>query len=318
MATSSARPRRKRAAALFAVFAPFAALCAGTQDILVCNQNGQAIEIYDASGSNVWRWTAKDDPTIPDCWKAGFADNVAESKPVGGGAKIGMVSCGGRWAIIDRETRKADAWGINDGWSHSIETIGNDVVAVVSTGGTGGNSLFLFDISGDAAKNPDLQGKSVLKFNSPHGLHWDGKWLWLVDRLGLHRCRVARRDDGAPGAEVDKTWEFKPLGVINGHDLRPVSGSMLLAMTTHEKVLFFDMGTEKWREDLFVERQDVKAFDPSPDGKSFLSATAKTKWWTDTLELCDPWAKPGSASFSPLLAISGARIYKARWMPRGR
>ena len=44
----------------------------------------------------------------------------------------------------------------------------------------------------------------------------------------------------------------------------------LLAMTTHEKVLFFDMKTESWREDMFIERQDVKAFDPAPDGKSFL------------------------------------------------
>ena len=302
--------------ALLAAIALSAALCAKAQDILVCNQKGQAIEIYDAAGSNVWRWTAKGDESIPAQSKGAFAGNVAEAKPVGGGAKIAMVTCSGRWAIIDRETRKAEAWGVNKGWSHSIEPIGKDVVAVVSTGGMDGNSLFLFDIAGDAAKKPSLQKKSTLKFDSPHGLHYDGKWLWLDDDVGLHRCRVWRRDDGTPAAEVEKTWEFKPLGVFNGHDLRPVPGSTLLVMTTLEKVLFFDMESGKWREDLFIERRDVKAFDPSPDGKSFLSTTAKKNWWTDTLELCVPSSKTGEASFSTLITIPGAKIYKARWMPR--
>ena len=91
-------------------------------------------------------------------------------------------------------------------------------------------------------------------------------------------------------------------------------GTSLLAITTNEKVLFFDMATEKWREDLFVERVGVKGFDPSPDGKSFLVTTAKTKWWTDSLELCVLGENGGKAVFSPFRTIPGARIYKARWV----
>ena len=161
--------------------------------------------------------------------------------------------------------------------------------------------------------NPSRQKKSVLKFDSPHGLHWDGKKLWVVDTPGLHRCAVKRGKDGEPVAEVERSWLFASLGVIHGHDLRPVPGSSLLALTTHEKVLFFDLKKERWREELFIERADVKAFDPAPDGRNFLVTTAKTKWWTDSLELCVVDQKGGGATFRPCRVIPGARIYKARW-----
>ena len=58
----------------------------------------------------------------------------------------------------------------------------------------------------------------------------------------------------------------------------------------------------------------VKAFDPAPDGKSFLVTTAKTKWWTDSLEICTLGEKDESAAFTPSLVIPGAKIYKARWV----
>ena len=286
----------------------------GADEIVLCDQLKQTIDIYSAEGLNVWRWCPKDDPDIAGGDKGGFMNNVAESKPFAGGSKIGMVSCGGRWAVIDRAAHKVTAWGRCNGWAHSIEMVGPDVVAVVSTGGTGGNSLFLFDITGDMAMNPYRQKKSTLQFDSPHGLHYDGKNLWLVDTPGLHRCSISRDAEGVPVAKVEKTWPFSELGVAHGHDLRPVPRTTLLAMTTHEKVLFFDMKTESWREDMFIERQDVKAFDPAPDGKSFLVTTAKTKWWTDSLEIFTPGKKGGEPVFSPSLVIPGAKIYKARWV----
>ena len=284
----------------------------GAGEIVLCDQLKQTIDIYNADGSNIWRWCAKDDSGLRGGDKGAFMNNVAEAKPFAGGTKIGMVSCGGRWAVIDREKCAAVAWGRGKGLAHSIEMVGPDVVAVVST--DGGNSLYLFDISGDAAMNPYRQKTSALSFDSPHGLHYDGKSLWLVDTPGLHRCTVSRDADGTPVAKVEKTWPFAELGVIHGHDLRPVPRTTLLAMTTHEKVLFFDMKTESWREDMFIERRDVKAFDPAPDGKSFLVTTAKTKWWTDSLEICTPSEKGEAAVFTPSLVLPGAKIYKARWV----
>ena len=131
----------------------------GADEIVLCDQLKQTIDIYSAEGLNVWRWCPKDDPDIAGGDKGGFMNNVAESKPFAGGSKIGMVSCGGRWAVIDRAAHKVTAWGRCNGWAHSIEMVGPDVVAVVSTGGTGGNSLFLFDITGDMAMNPYRQKK---------------------------------------------------------------------------------------------------------------------------------------------------------------
>jgi hypothetical protein len=42
--------------------------------------------------------------------------------------------------------------------------------------------------------------------------------------------------------------------------------------------------------------------------------TAKTKWWTDSLEICTPGKKGEAAAFTPSLVIPGAKIYKARWV----
>lgn len=282
-------------------------------NILVCDQTDQAIGIYDASGVNVWRWSARDDDGIPGPFKMRFAQNVAEAKPFDGGRKIGMVACGGAWAVVDRSTHKAAAWGTNDGWGHSIECVGNDVVAVVSTGGTGGNSLFLFDIYGEAARNPKLQKTSRLRFDSPHGLHYDGKSLWVLDAAGLHRCSVSGGRGKSPTAKVEEYWPFAPLGVTGGHDLRPVPRSALLALTTHEKILFFDLSAKAWREKLFISRGDVKGFDPFPDGKSFLVTSAKTQWWTDSLELCTMDFRSGRSTFKPFRTLPGRKIYKARF-----
>ena len=284
----------------------------GAGEIVLCDQSGQTIDIYDAGGSNVWRWCPKDDPGLPGGDKGAFLNNVGECKPFAGGTKIGMVSCGGRWAILDRARRAAVAWGWCKGLAHSIELVGPDVVAVVAT--DGGNALYLFDVSGDAAMNPRKQRISKLPFDSPHGLHYDGRSLWLVDTPGLHRCSISRDADGTPVANVEKTWPFSELGVIHGHDLRPVPRTPLLVLTTQEKVLFFDTKTESWREDLFIERRDVKGFDPAPDGKSFLVTTAKTKWWTDALETCTPGKDGEAPAFAPSLVIPGAKIYKARWI----
>ena len=66
------------------------ACASAATEIVVCDQLKQTIDIYDDAGSNVWRWTAADDPGIPGKFKAAFAGNVAEAKSVDGGEKIMM------------------------------------------------------------------------------------------------------------------------------------------------------------------------------------------------------------------------------------
>ena len=285
-------------------------------DIVVCDQADQAIKIYDGSRV-IWKWTGAADPVIPKGDKAGFAGNVADCKAYDGGKTIAMVACGSRWAVIDRKAKKAVAWGKNAGWGHSIELLPDDIVAVVSTGGDNGSAVFLFDIKGEAALDPSKQKGKRFPFDMPHGLHWDSgaKKLYVVDTPGLHLCKAGRNKEGELVLEVEKTWAFKDLGVIHGHDLRPVPRTSQLVMTTHEKILFFDMKKGDWIKDLFIVRQDVKAFDPAADGKRFLVSVAKTKWWTDTLEICTRDPKTKGWGFENLRTFPGAKIYKARWCP---
>ena len=276
--------------------------------ILVCDQADQSIKIYDGE-RQVWKWTAAADPAIPKAIRGRFAQNVAECKPVEGGRKIAMVSCGSVWAVIDHATTNAVAWGKASGWCHSIESLSEERIAVVSTGGPNGSALFLFDVKGDAAKNPARQRMKRFPFDMPHGLHWDGSRLWVVDTPGLHCCKVGCDVAGDFTLEIEKSWLFKELGVIHGHDLRPtaVNGVPYLVLTTHEKVLFFNLQKQAWDSSRFIERVDVKAFDPNGEGR-YLVTTARTKWWTDTLEIYDE-----QSGFRNALTIPGAKIYKGRW-----
>ena len=279
--------------------------------IVVCDQADQSIKIYDGE-REVWKWTAADDPAIPAGDRGGFACNVAECKACDGGRAIAMVSCGSRWAVVDRMTKRARAWGRNPGWGHSIEVLPDDRVAVVSTGGDGGSAVFLYDVKGAAGTDPAKQRMRRFAFDMPHGLHWDGGRLWVVDTPGLHRCKVGRDAAGEFTLEVERSWLFKELGVIHGHDLRPVTigGVPHLVLTTQEKVLFFDLGRLAWDENRFIDRRDVKTFDPNEDASGYLVTVARTRWWTDTIEIYD--AKSG---FRDYRTFPGAKIYKARWCP---
>ena len=284
-------------------------LAGDEKPIIPCDQADQTIKIYEG-GRLGWKWAAADNPTIPRAACAGFAGNVAECKSVDGGRKIAMVSCGSRWAVIDRATTNAVAWGEAPGWCHSIETLPDDRIAVVSTGGPDGSAVFLFDVKGDAATNPARQRMKRFPFDMPHGLHWDGRRLWVVDTPGLHQCKVGCDAAGDFTLEVEKSWLFNDLGVFRGHDLRPtsVNGVPYLVLTTHEKVLFFNLQTQAWDSSRFIERLDVKGFDPNGQGQ-YLATVARTKWWTDTLEIYDE-----KSGFREALTIPGAKIYKARWL----
>ena len=280
----------------------------GDGRIVICDQADQSIKIYDGERV-VWKWTAAADPAIPKAIRGRFAQNVAECKPVEGGRKIAMVSCGSVWAVIDHATTNAVAWGKASGWCHSIESLSEERIAVVSTGGPNGSALFLFDVKGDAATNPARQRMKRFPFDMPHGLHWDGSRLWVVDTPGLHCCKVGCDVAGDFTLEIEKSWLFKELGVIHGHDLRPtaVNGVPYLVLTTHEKVLFFNLQKQAWDSSRFIERVDVKAFDPNGQGQ-YLATVARTKWWTDTLEIYDE-----QSGFRDALTIPGAKIYKGRW-----
>lgn len=303
-----------RLAAATAVFcAMVSVVCAAMHDqIAVCDQSDQTLKVYDRTGRLLWRWSPQEDANIPDWAKPGFENNIAESKPFDGGRRIAIVTCGGRWAVVDAGTRRATAWGVNDGWTHSIELLPSNVVAVASTGGAGGSAVFLYDIAGDRALDPQRQRGKRFQFGKSRGLHWDGKYLWVVDTPGLHQCKVGF---GEPfSIEVLRSWHFKDIGAYGGHDLRPIPGTSVLVMTTNPKVHFFDTERLEWIGGRELKWPIAKGFDPSGDGESFLVTTATCSWWTDTLRLYTPGSGSVWTNAPVLLKIPGAKIYKARWV----
>jgi hypothetical protein len=271
--------------------------------------------VYDASlpgdslGEPKWIWSGPRDTVIPAAMRKKFLGNLAECKPTADGKSILVAACSGCWAVVDYNTCKAKAWGVNKMMSHSIELVGDDIVAVVATGGKyHAGLLYLFDIKGDKALQPKNQNSTAFWFDNPHGLHWDSKTgiLWVLDTPSLTPCSVSRAPDGKFILKRLDAYSLVEKGLTYGHDLRPVPGTRLLALTTHEKVMFFDMDKRVFLEDRSIVKRDVKAYDPSKDGKDLVT-TARTKWWTDTIEICE------DGKIRDYKKLPGAKIYKARW-----
>lgn len=301
---------------LFVFAAVFGVTALSAADIIVCDQAGdQAIRVYDASlpgdslGEPKWTWSGPRDPVIPASKRKMFLGNLAECKFTADGKSVLVAACSGCWAVIDYKTCKATAWGVNKMMSHSIELVGDDVVAVVATGGKYyAGLLYLFDIKGDKALSPKDQCSTSFWFDNPHGLHWDSKTgiLWVLDTPSLTPCAISRAPDGKFLLERLDAYSLVEKGVTYGHDLRPVPGTRILALTTHEKVMFFDMDKRVFLDDRSIIKKDVKAYDPRKDGKNLVT-TARTKWWTDTIEICE------DGKIRDYKKLPGAKIYKARW-----
>ncbi len=285
------------------------------QELVACDQLDQTIKIYDTKGRILWKWSSYSDDTIPAAAKADFAHNVAEAKPLNGGRQIAMVTCGGCWAILDRQSCKAVAWGLNQGWTHTIEVLPDDTVCVAATGGKGGSAVFLYDIKGEKALQPKMQNAARFQFQNPHGLHWDGERLWVLDDPGLHQCKIGRETDGRFTLERCKSWFFNEVAdTDSGHDLRPIPGTDILVLSTNEMILFFDIAKKQWLKERSLNWRIAKGVDPCADGSLFLVTTATKKWWTDTLRLYDPTRNLVNKQCPILFTVPNARFYKARWI----
>lgn len=298
------------------------------QDIVL--NNGASVCVYDGAkgfdepGALKWRWRPADDQNLPSAYRS---MGLSEVKPLNGGKWIGVVG-GYNWAIVDTSTHQAVGWGDATGNPHSIELLPNGILAVVSTSNafaeSGANSVHLYDISGDRIRNPSQQNHATFHtasghtFDAPHGIHWDAatQKLWVGGSDGLNKCTVGY-SAGTFTLTVDQNWPTVVGGVTctEAHDLRPVPGTTKLVMTTIEKVIFFDMKNECWLPDETLGYGLVKCFDPSATGRRFLVQVPNHSWNTDVLWLYTQNEDGTSSMNQSYRTLSGADIYKARWMP---
>jgi hypothetical protein len=93
-----------------------------------------------------------------------------------------------------------------------------------------------------------------------------------------------------------------------------VPGRDILSMTTHEKVIFFDLNKKEWINEMALFVPDAKGFDVAPDGKTYLLTVANhlfnPPWTTDTLHYYTE-----ETGYRVFHRIIGGKFYKARWFP---
>ena len=306
---------------------------APVEDIIVCDGSDYTIKIYRGD-KVIWRWCAAEDKTF-----AGNEHNDLRGRYNGltevricdykGRKLVAISSTNCAWAIVDIATTNAIAYGYsrtagqpvrNTIMPHSIALLPNDIVAVASTYTIDQNApetkygCYFYHIAGDKAtsyKDPAKQGATFFSIENPHGFYWDdkNKKLYVSSSEGLTRLNVEfNAAKNKFEIEEETVFGISQLGAKWGHDLALVPGTRILAMTTYEMTLFFDMDKEKWLLDEIVWRMDIKGFDPHRDKKHILATVPRSQYVTDTLEI---WTK--ESGFKDYLKVPGAKFYKARW-----
>jgi hypothetical protein len=301
------------------------------EDIIVCDGKDDAVKIYRGT-EVVWKWNAKSDATLDSHTDLrGRFNGLTEVRicAYNGRKVVAISSSNCAWAIVDIATTNAIAYGYSrtagQGVSstimpHSIALLPNDIVAVASTYTIDQNEpekkygCYFYHIAGDKAtsyQDPASQGATFFSIENPHGFYWDDRSnkLYVSSSEGLTRLNVEfNSEENKFEIDEEKVFGISQLGAKWGHDLAIVPGTRILAMTTYEMTLFFDMDKGEWLLDEIVWRMDQKGFDPHKDKKHILATVPRSGYVTDTLEV---WTKENG--FKEYLHIPGAEFYKARW-----
>lgn len=283
--------------------------------MLLCDQSVSAARICDGT-NEVWRWKGSEDKAIAGAYRSRFGNGVADFKVLDGGTKF-LMTCNGGWVIVDAATTNAVAYGFAGGWPHSAEMMPGDIMSVTSTQtlDPSQRGLYLCYYGGGKEKSPREQKRYRYPMDNPHGAYWcpNEKRLYVSDTPGLHRLKIDF-DGNTFKVEEDGFWPIAPLGLTYGHDLMKVPGRDILSMTTHEKVIFFDLNKKEWINEMALFVPDAKGFDVAPDGKTYLLTVANhlfnPPWTTDTLHYYTE-----ETGYRVFHRIIGGKFYKARWFP---
>jgi hypothetical protein len=265
--------------------------------LLVCGGD-EVFQIDPAAKPPVklWSWRARDRPELPAALRNTFR-TTAECKPLSDGKRLLVTSSGGGCALLELPSGKP-LWWARATNAHSIEALPGGLIAVAASVGKGGDKVLLFD------EKVPMEPLSEIPLPSAHGLVWDEarKCLWAVGFSELIACT-------ADGGKLAVKSRHK-LPDDDGHDLRAVPGSPDLMLSTHGSVWRFHRDEATFRPDPDLKDHiEVKSADIHPrSGRLAVIQASGKNWWTETLELLHPAAKP---------TLKGETIYKARWLATG-
>jgi hypothetical protein len=264
-------------------------------DLILCG--GDEVFILDLRSDvpkKIWSWRAAECPELPQPFRGKFG-STDDCKPVDGGRKILISSSDGAVALVDRESGKVLFHAAVPN-AHSAEILPGNRVVAASSVHEDGNRLILYDLSTPAAPlaSDELHGA--------RGVVWDGerKLLWALGEFELRAYRI----------EADRfvSTFARPLPNPDGHDLRPVPGTSALLVTTGQHVWLFDRNGLTFRLHARIgDLQKVKSVDLDPQSGALAFVQGETSWWAERVKFL---------SLDRTVELSGARLYKARWLNR--
>ncbi|MBN2288340.1 MAG: hypothetical protein JXQ83_03335 [Candidatus Glassbacteria bacterium] len=279
---------------------------ARTDELILCGWDEVFILGIDRTGQRppekVWSWTAEGCPDLPDSMKPRFS-TTDECKPVEGGAKVLITSSSDGVALVERSSGRVLFYGTAHN-AHSAEPLPGRRLAVAASHRPGGSGdrLIVFDL--------DTHGKELTSAELPwgHGVVWDEdrQVLWALSGKDLREFRLRDWDTGSPGLEPAGRTDLPGDG---GHDLQPVPGTGLLAVSTDRHCWLFDRESRRFtpHPDL-ADQARVKSIslDRSTGRLAWVQAEGDD-WWAERVHFLHP---------GHTLHLPGQHLYKARWNVR--
>ena len=265
--------------------------CCGDTDVVLVNIR----TAQPASTDRLWSWCAADSPQIAPQHRQWFRA-MDECKPaLGGSAILASASASGGIALI-RRTDKACLFYAPGPNAHSVELIGNDLIAGAFSITT--DELRLYRLTDTALATEPAWSMPLLH---GHGVVWDRTRhvLWALGGNELLKLHVRR---GAElSADILAKW---PLPSPGGHDLFPLDDTTL-AVTVGRGVYQFDVQAERF-EPLpgLADLSDVKSVACHPTtGQIIYTQGEDGHWWSRKIRLLNG---------EPILLPLG-KLYKVRW-----
>ena len=253
----------------------------------------------------VWSWQANA-PGRPWSGQGVSFGATDECKPVDDGRKILITSSGMSVgvALVERATQKVLFWARAEN-AHSADLLPGDRIAVATS---------VHEVP-DPPLNPDrltiydarIPGRELTHTDLPagHGVVWDQarQLLWALADREIRAYRLAGTDREHTVLEHVLTV---PLPEGSAHDLYPVPGGRLLAVTTFGACWLFDRDTKRvTRHPDLRGVGNVKSISVSPATGQLAYVQAEgDEWWAERVHLVNP---------EGTLHLPGERLYKARW-----
>ena len=269
---------------------------------VLAEQSKRAIVIRDAGTNlNVWSW----DPysaRVPAAHQYWFV-NPSEVKPVFNNRYILMTASGGAVALIRISDHKLMFYANCGQNPHSAELLpdGNIVTAESKSGEM---NTFV----ADTVKVFGVKSNTV-KIGNAHNVVWDKErnCLYATGTIkegvtALFRYEYNGNRTNPQLIDQKRLYTFD--AESGGHDLFPVYGEKdKLWLTAASAVYKFDISTETPTCEKVYSLPDIRSISNGPDGILMLKPTEE--WWAEGLI---------NAQSEELFKMSGAKIYKGRWM----